>query len=110
MSNLTLSAKTADYYLVNGELTFARINKQTVNTLKFTPGINNLTIDLANVTATDSAGLALMIEWIKLSQQQNVHIHFKNIPEQLLALAKLSGLDQNAYFAGTELQTACSSK
>jgi len=51
------------------------------------------------VEATDSAGLALMIEWIRLSRMSRVQLRFKNVPEQLLALAKLSGFDETEYFA-----------
>jgi hypothetical protein len=40
-----------------------------------------------------------MIEWIKYSRQNRTQLSFKNIPEQLLNLAKLSGFDQTSHFA-----------
>lgn len=50
----------------------------------------SLEIDLANVPEGDSAGLALMIEWLRLSKQRQQTIHFKNVPEQIAALARIS--------------------
>lgn len=49
-----------------------------------------LEIDLANVPEGDSAGLALMIEWLRLARQRQQTIHFKNVPEQIAALARIS--------------------
>jgi phospholipid transport system transporter-binding protein len=98
MSKLQLTEQASGYYYVTGCLTFANIDKQTLKSFKFLKGTESICIDLANVEATDSAGLALMIEWIKLSQMNSIRLVFKNIPQQLYALAKLSGLDKNEYF------------
>jgi phospholipid transport system transporter-binding protein len=99
MSKLLLTEQAPGYYHVTGSLTFATIDKQTLKSFRYLKGVDNICIDLANVEATDSAGLALMIEWIRLGRMNNVRLVFKNIPEQLHALAKLSGFDQNEYFA-----------
>jgi phospholipid transport system transporter-binding protein len=40
-----------------------------------------------------------MIEWIKLSRHQHAKLQFRNVPKQLLNLAKLSGLDKTHYFS-----------
>jgi phospholipid transport system transporter-binding protein len=50
-------------------------------------------IDLSGVTASDSAGLALLIEWMGVSQQSGT-VHFTGTPAQLNALAKISDLDK----------------
>ncbi|HCU05261.1 MAG: hypothetical protein A2X77_00335 [Gammaproteobacteria bacterium GWE2_42_36] len=49
-----------------------------------------LTIDLDAVTQTDSAALALLIEWIRAARQENKQITFLNIPQQLKKLAETS--------------------
>lgn len=99
MSQLSFIEQAPDYFIVEGELTFASIDKNTLKFIKFAKGSKQLTIDLAKVAATDSAGLALMIEWIKLSHSNQVLLRFKNIPRQLQALARLSGFDKNPYFS-----------
>ncbi|MDD1620269.1 MAG: STAS domain-containing protein [Methylococcaceae bacterium] len=99
MARLRLTEESPGYYTLEGSLTFASIDKQTPRSFGYLKGIDSICIDLSQVAATDSAGLALMIEWIRLSRTSRVHLNFKNIPEQLLALAKLSGLDETEYFA-----------
>ncbi len=99
MSRLRLTEESPGYYTLEGSLTFASIDKQTPKSFGYLKGIDSICIDLSQVEATDSAGLALMIEWIRISRMNRVQLRFKNIPEQLLALAKLSGFDETEYFA-----------
>lgn len=99
MSKLTLTEQTPGYYTLEGSLTFASIDKHTPKSFRFLKGMDSICIDLSRVDATDSAGLALMIEWIRISRMSRVQLRFKNIPDQLLALAKLSGFDETEYFA-----------
>ena len=54
-------------------------------------------IDLVEVNLVDSAGLALLIEWIKQSKQSAATLTFKNIPNQLITLAALSDIDLNEH-------------
>jgi phospholipid transport system transporter-binding protein len=51
-------------------------------------------IDLAGVTRADSAGLALLIQWQREAQARQRGIRFQHIPAQMLAMARLSGVDQ----------------
>lgn len=98
MSKLNIIAQGAGHFLVDGDLTFASIDKRTINSLAFLPSAKEITMDLGRVVSTDSAGLALMIEWIKYTRAHRSHIHFKNIPKQLLTLARLSGFDTAGHF------------
>ncbi len=99
MTQLNIVDKGAGYFVVDGDLTFATIDIKTVKSFLFLNTAKLITIDLALVICTDSAGLALMIEWIKYARQHRIQLIFKNIPEQLLNLAKLSGFDKTNYFA-----------
>jgi len=98
---LKLIEQHPGYFVVEGNLTFSSINKKTVKSLNCSQSAEQICIDLKNVKTTDSAGLALMIEWIKQCRIHNAHLSFKNIPEQLLTLAKLSGFDNNEYFVNS---------
>jgi len=51
-------------------------------------------IDLAGVTASDSAGLALLIEWLSVAKGANRTLRFENIPAQLQQLAGLSEVEE----------------
>jgi phospholipid transport system transporter-binding protein len=50
-------------------------------------------IDLAGVTASDSAGLALLIEWLSVAQAAGHPLRYENIPSQLRQLGSLSDVD-----------------
>jgi Predicted NTP binding protein (contains STAS domain) len=56
-------------------------------------GATALEIDLAEVPEGDSAGLAVLIEWLRLAKQRRQTIHFKHVPEQIAALARISEVE-----------------
>jgi len=51
-------------------------------------------IDLSQVQRFDSAGLAFVVELMKVAKQENKKIQFKNIPIRLRAVADVYGLSQ----------------
>lgn len=57
-------------------------------------GATALEIDLAEVPEGDSAGLALMIEWLRLAKLRQQTIHFQNVPEPIAALARISEVEK----------------
>jgi phospholipid transport system transporter-binding protein len=99
VTKLSIINQGAGHFIIDGDLTFSTIDKQTLKSFDFLNTSKHITIDLGRVSCTDSAGLALMIEWIKYTRHHRTHITFKNIPEQLLNLAKLSGFDKTSHFA-----------
>jgi len=99
VSQLNIIKESVGHIVIDGDLTFATIDKKSLKSFSFLNTSKEITIDLSRVSSTDSAGLALMIEWIKYSRQHRTQLSFKNIPEQLLNLAKLSGFDQTSHFS-----------
>lgn len=55
---------------------------------------NELDIDLSQVERSDSAGLALLVECLRQANQRGKVLRFFNIPAQMLAIARVSSLDQ----------------
>jgi phospholipid transport system transporter-binding protein len=51
-------------------------------------------VDLSGVTHADSAGVALLIEWVAALRDTGREIRFSAIPGQVLAIARLSGVDE----------------
>ena len=51
-------------------------------------------IDLAGVTGSDSAGLALLIEWLSVAKSAGRTLRFENVPSQLQQLARLSEVEE----------------
>jgi phospholipid transport system transporter-binding protein len=54
---------------------------------------SRISIDLAGVTRSDSAGLALLIEWLRESERLGKSITFLNMPAQMQSISRLCGLD-----------------
>jgi phospholipid transport system transporter-binding protein len=51
-------------------------------------------IDLAAVGASDSSGLALLIEWLSVAKAATRTLRYENIPSQLQQLARLSEVEE----------------
>jgi phospholipid transport system transporter-binding protein len=94
MNKAKLIKQTNGDIAVSGDLSFDTANSILVEARTLLEQSPELVMDLANVTRSDSAGLALLIEWTRFAKNKSKTIVFKNLPSQMLALASASGLDQ----------------
>lgn len=94
MSEIKADQRDASVLNVSGELSFASVPAllEQGNALLAGRGAR-IQIDLVGVTRADSAGLALLIEWLRVARHHRTSIEFRNIPPQMLAIARVSGLD-----------------
>jgi len=104
MTSFTLIEREKGQFYIEGELSFLSLNKKLVNSFKFLNSASVVTIDMSQVKTADSAGLALMVEWLKDSQLYKTQLLFDNVPRQLQVLAKLSGLDLTEYLLKSPLK------
>ncbi len=81
-------------YNVSGELTLETATAVLSKSTSLFDTAARLDIDLANVTRADSAGLALLVSWMRQARQGSKPIEFQHVPAQMLAIAKASGLDE----------------
>lgn len=51
-------------------------------------------IDLASAGRTDSAGIALMLQWIEIAGANNLQLRFINLPSQVREFIHVNGLDK----------------
>lgn len=51
-------------------------------------------LDLAAVTYSSSVGIALVLGWMRAAQRAGRTLAIKNIPSDMLALAKVGGLEE----------------
>jgi phospholipid transport system transporter-binding protein len=81
--------------MVHGELAFDSVPGllEQSRTL-LCEGHGPLAIDLAQVERADSAGLALMIEWMRMARRHERDIRFMHLPEQIRAIAEASDLER----------------
>jgi len=76
---------------VQGRLTFAT-TPEFVH--RFSELKGDAVIDLQQVELADSAGLAMLVEWAMQAETQGINLSFSHIPIQVLAMARVSGLDE----------------
>ena len=93
MSEFTIEDLGGGRFAVSGDMTFETAEK----ILKAAEGAfedhSQLEIDLADVTASDSAGLALLLEWVTWANHSVREISFANIPDKVLAIAKTTEVE-----------------
>lgn len=81
-------------YVLSGELTMqnvAKISQDTAALLNTMSG--EVSIDLSKIDRADSAGLALLIDWLRIARRRNFSLHFEQLPEQLMQIASVCELD-----------------
>ena len=82
-------------FALDGELTLAWVGplRDVGRSLLAASAGDTLHVDLRGVTRADSAGLALLVDWLAWARAAGRPLGYSNLPPELLALAKLSELD-----------------
>lgn len=80
-------------YRVSGELSFATVTELLLQSRSLLAGESSVEVDLSGVTHADSAGLSLLIEWLRQAKLQGKQLHYLALPAQLGALASISEVD-----------------
>lgn len=79
---------------LKGELSYENVMTLSHDASAMFSSKSDLCIDLAGITHTDSAGIALLVEWLSEARHHNQDINFVNVPEQVMEVAKISNLDR----------------
>ncbi|HUY82968.1 MAG TPA: STAS domain-containing protein [Steroidobacteraceae bacterium] len=80
--------------LVKGPLTFGSVGPLLAAGRDAIAAGRAGSIDLAGVDGADSAGLALLIEWLSIARQAGREIRYRNLPAQIIQLARLSEVEE----------------
>ena len=51
-------------------------------------------IDCRGITTSDSAGLAVLLEWLSVAKRMGRSLRYAQLPEGLAALARISDVEQ----------------
>jgi phospholipid transport system transporter-binding protein len=81
-------------WLLEGELVFDTVPEVLKHAGADMRGVAGIRVDLKGVTRADSAGLALLVEWLRESERAGLPIRFINVPVQLLSIARVCGLEE----------------
>lgn len=93
MSAFELAGRGQGEYALTGELTFATASAALKATAGlFKNGDAALRFDLAAIERSDSAGMALLIEWLRLAERAGTALSYIHLPENLKAMARVGGV------------------
>jgi phospholipid transport system transporter-binding protein len=93
-SGATIVRQDSRSYGVQGAMTFESVTGLWRQSVEIFPDEAVFQVDLAQVTHTDSAGLALLVEWLREGSRRGARIELLNLPAQMLALAGAANLEQ----------------
>ena len=88
-----LEAVAAGRLKLVGDLSFRSVPRLLEASLDMIREVPEITVDLADVERSDSAGVALLVQWMREVRSQGKSITYLNIPSQMLAIARVSSLD-----------------
>jgi len=86
-------------FVLSGVLGFDTVTAALAKGETLFAGHKRIVVDLAGVESTDSAGLALLVEWTGWARREKRKLSFKHVPKQALALARISEVDKILPFA-----------
>ena len=93
MSQPVLEKINDQQYALSGELTMQNVSQVSRDTKPLMAAMSGeVTINLSRIARADSAGLALLIDWLRIARQQNVTLRFEQLPDQLLQIARVCEL------------------
>ncbi len=92
-----LTASEPDRWTLVGVLDFDTVGRlavegQVLLRTAAARGLESLVIDLAGVERANSAGLALLLEWLEMARRRGLHLSYAHLPDSLGRLAAVSNL------------------
>ena len=94
MNQFELADLGEGHFALNGEMTFETAERILLASEEPFEQHTRIEVDLAGVTRSDSAGLALLLEWITWANHTVREIRFLSMPERVLAIARTTEVEQ----------------
>ena len=89
-----LEPKGAGMFVARGTLDFDSATQALARGLEVLRSGSDIEMDLSQVASADSAGLAVLIEWLAAARGRKVRLHYSGVPAQILAVAKISEIEE----------------
>lgn len=77
-------------FVLTGSLGFATARRILEASEAAFPKQPAVVVDLTGVTHADSAGLAVLLEWVTWAHHSGTEIRFQGVPKQVRAIAQIS--------------------
>lgn len=92
MSGATLASRGEGSFVLEGILDFDSVASLLTDGERMLAGSGHLDLDLGAVHEANSAGLALLLEWLDLARQRKRTLRLHNLPDSLVRLAALANV------------------
>lgn len=80
------------HYVITGPLVFATVLDLLPMSARWRSARGSVVVDLGGVTRADSAGLALLVEWLRAAHAADRPLSFTHVPAALKTLIEVSDL------------------
>lgn len=81
--------------IIEGNLDLTTVNMLKKQTIVLFNSVSEIQFDLSAVNQSNSAALALLLEWLKIAKKHQVSLSFSNFPEHLREIARVYGIEQD---------------
>ena len=93
-SAFVLEQKGTGAFIARGTLDFDSATQALARGLEVLRSGGDVEMDLSQVASGDSAGLAVLIEWLATARARQVRLRYTGVPAQILAVAKISDIEE----------------
>ena len=94
MSDYALEDRGEGRFALSGEMSFDTAERILKKSEEPFEEHTQLEIDLSGITMSDSAGLALLLEWVTWANHTVREIRFTGMPERVMAIAKTTEVER----------------
>lgn len=90
----SITKQSEDTYAIEGELNMQTVPAVSQELEKLFSGLKStrITFDLASISRSDSAGVALLVDLMQQAKQAELTLSLSHLPSQMKAIAGISGL------------------
>ncbi len=86
-----LTHESSGDYSLSGPLNFDTVTA-LYNDAQIDMSSSQVSVSLRDVDQSDSAGLALLVEWVRLADKRRCSLRYTNVPAHLQTLIDVTGL------------------
>ena len=91
LEDVRLIQTAVDTWSISGCLTFETVGRLVAEMPSPAPGAD-IQVDLTGLIRVDSAGVALMVEWMRRARIAQYQVHWCAVPEVVLRLIRVMGV------------------
>jgi phospholipid transport system transporter-binding protein len=91
-----LTESSPGHYAARGPFTFATARQARERGLAVLRAASSprVEIDCSGITSADSAGMAVLLDWLAFAKRSGRSLHFLSLPKPVLALAQISDVQE----------------